>query len=194
MANPFSPLLVACRDLLAAIDEPMAHEFVDHLDRAAEMAAAHDPAPCPFPALDRGLDLATDATRPAVEALVATSAEMPWRRPDSAVVPPGWAHRAATAELVGPDGVITPHTNERFGIFLLDTACDYPDHWHDAEELYLVLAGSGRWTVDETDRTLGAGDWSRTPSGAHHAILTTDQPVFAVYGWSGDTSYDSYDF
>jgi mannose-6-phosphate isomerase-like protein (cupin superfamily) len=56
------------------------------------------------------------------------------------------------------------------------------------------LAGSGDWTVGEATRTLRAGDYSRTPSQAHHAIRTTDQPVFTVYGWSGDTSYDNYRF
>lgn len=182
------------RALLATIDEPMAREFGGLLDRAAQLVASDDPAPCPFPALERAGELATATTRPAIDALLAAAPELPWRRPDPDVVPPGWAHRAATAELVGPEGVIAPATNERFGVFLLDTECDYPDHWHDAEELYLVLAGSGQWTVDDSVRTLRAGDYSRTPSGAHHAIVTTAQPVFTVYGWSGDTSYDTYGF
>lgn len=180
--------------LLEGIDEAMAQEFAGLLERAATIDPTADRAPCPFPELERGLDLANDATRPAVEALIAASPVMPWRRPDPAVVPPGWAERAATVEVIGPDGAIAPLTNERFGIFLLDTECDYPDHWHDAEELYLVLAGSGQWTVGDTVRTLSAGDYSRTPTRAHHAILTTDQPVFTIYGWSGDTSYDSYGF
>ena len=172
----------------------MAREFVGLVDRAVDLASTADPAPCPFPDLERGIALANDTTRPAVDALIAAAPVMPWRRPDAAVVPPGWADRAATVELIGPDGAIAPLTNERFGIFLLDTECDYPDHWHDAEELYVVLAGSGQWTVDDAFRTLCAGDYSRTPTRAHHAILTTDQPVFTVYGWSGDTSYDTYGF
>lgn len=189
-----SSFLRAVRSVLAAIDEPMAYEFVGLLDRAMQTEPSDDPAPCPFPDLERGVDLANDSTRPAVEALLAASPVMPWRRPDPAVVPPGWADRAATVELIGPDGAIAPQTNERFGVLVLDTACDYPDHWHDAEELYVVLAGSGEWTVNGVSRTLGAGDHSRTPTRAHHSILTTDQPAFTIYGWSGDTSYDSYGF
>ncbi len=189
-----SSFLHEVRTVLATIDEPMAREFVGLLDRAADITPAGDPTPCPFPDLERAASMASAATQPSIDALLAAAPEMPWRRPDPAVVPPGWAHRAATVEVIGPDGAIPPATNERFGIFLLDTECDYPDHWHDAEELYVVLAGSGDWTVGEATRTLRPGDHSRTPSQAHHAIRTSDQPVFTVYGWSGDTSYDTYRF
>ena len=189
----FAAFLREIRLLLAATDEPMAQEFVALLELAAGITPASDPAPCPVPDLARARDLAAASTRPAIDALLASTDEMHWNRPDPAHVPPGWAHRSATIEIIGVDGAITPETNERFGVFVLDTACDYPNHWHDAEEFYLVLAGSGDWTVGDTTRTLMAGDFSRTPSRAHHAIVTHDQPVFTVWGWSGDdTSFDSY--
>ncbi|MGB1504603.1 MAG: dimethylsulfonioproprionate lyase family protein [Acidimicrobiales bacterium] len=190
-----SSFLREVRALLETIDESMAQEFVSLLDRAAAMTPLTDPAPCPVPDLARARDLATPATCPAIDALLASAGELRWSRPDPAVVPPGWAHRSATTEIIGSEGAIAPATNERFGIFLLDTGCDYPDHWHDAEEFYLVLAGSGDWTIGDTTRTLTAGDYSRTPSRAHHAIITRDRPVFTVWGWSGDdTTFDSYRF
>ena len=190
----FATFLREVRRLLETIDEPMAQEFVGLLERAASVAPEHVASACPLPDLERARELAAPTTRPSIAALLAVASELPWRTPDPTVVPPGWAHRAATAELVGPDGAIHPATNERFGIFLLDTECNYPNHWHNAEEFYLVLAGSGEWTIDSTNRTLGAGEYGRTPSRSHHAIVTRDEPVFTVYGWSGDTSYHSYGF
>jgi hypothetical protein len=50
------------------------------------------------------------------------------------------------------------------------------------------------WTVgDETTRS-SAGSYIRTPSQAVHRIITDDEPVLTVWGWSGDTSFDSYGY
>ena len=54
-----------------------------------------------------------------------------------------------------------------------------------------MLAGSAVWTVgDETTRS-SAGSYIQTPSQAVHRIITDDEPVLTVWGWSGDTSFDS---
>ena len=109
-------------------------------------------------------------------------------------MPPGWAHSAAAAELLGPDGSITGPDSERFGLFFLNPGVTYPDHWHDADEFYFVLAGSAAWTVGDETTCSSAGSYIRTPSQAVHRIITDDEPVLTVWGWSGDTSFDSYGY
>ena len=178
--------------LLAAAEGPMADEFTSIV--AAALEGRTDAAAAPFP-LDDEPDLAplaSPTTLAATRAVVA--APLPWQQPPTDVVPPGWAHRAAACELIGPDGAIAGQGPERFGLFYLAADLDYPDHWHDAEEFYLVLAGSAEWTVAGATDHHGAGGWSHTPTKAVHRIVTRDQPLLAAWGWAGDTSYDSYGY
>lgn len=185
-------LLRELQALLTTVDEPMAKAFVPILERASPITWS--PAPTPFP-LDDVPDLAAlanDATRVATQTI--TDAPLPWSQPPAEMVPPGWAHRAAACELVGPDGVISGLGDERCGIFYLSAGLEYPYHWHDAEEFYFVLAGSADWTVDGVTTRRAAGDWSHTPERAVHQIVTHDEPVLAAWGWAGDTRWDTYGY
>jgi mannose-6-phosphate isomerase-like protein (cupin superfamily) len=46
-----------------------------------------------------------------------------------------------------------------------------------AEELYLVLAGSGVAVLDGVEHVLRAGDFLRLPPGTTHAFITGDEPL-----------------
>ena len=170
----------------------MADEFASIVTSALEHPPTADAMPFPVDDAPDLAPVAADTTLTAVRA--AANAPLPWGRPPDGVVPPGWAHRAAACELVGPDGAITGLGPERFGLFFLSDDLEYPDHWHNAEEFYLVLAGSADWTVDGVTTRRHAGEWSYTPVQAVHRIVTHDQPVLAAWGWAGDTSFDSYDY
>ena len=57
-----------------------------------------------------------------------------------------------------------------------------PPHSHtDNEECVYVLEGTLRYSVDETSRDLGPGDWMSTPPGStHHFINKSEAPVRAL--------------
>ncbi len=196
MRHPVGSFLAQCSHLLEAVDEPMAQRFASLLAAAADTDGDPSELASPFPLgprPDMGA-IATARTAAALAGLVAADPHIGWRHPPEEHVPPGWAHSAAAAELLGPDGSITGPDSERFGLFFLNPGVTYPDHWHDADEFYYVLAGSAVWTVDGEITRSSAGSYIRTPSQAVHRIITDDEPVLTVWGWSGDTSFDSYGY
>ena len=124
--------------LLEAVDEPMAQRFASLLAAAADTDGDPSELASPFPLgprPDMGA-IATARTAAALAGLVAADPHIGWRHPPEEHVPPGWAHSAAAAELLGPDGSITGPDSERFGLFFLNPGVTYPDHWHDADEFY----------------------------------------------------------
>ena len=196
MRHPVGSFLAQCSHLLEAVDEPMAQRFASLLAAAADTEGGPSELASPFPLglrPDMGA-IATARTAAALAGLDAADPHIGWRHPPEEHVPPGWAHSAAAAELLGPDGSITGPDSERFGLFFLNPGVTYPDHWHDADEFYYVLAGSAVWTVDDETTRSAAGSYIRTPSQAVHRIITDDEPVLTVWGWSGDTSFDSYGY
>ena len=196
MRHPVGSFLAQCSHLLEAVDEPMAQRFASLLAAAADTEGGPSELASPFPLglrPDMGA-VATARTAAALAGLDAADPHIGWRHPPEEHVPPGWAHSAAAAELLGPDGSITGPDSERFGLFFLNPGVTYPDHWHDADEFYYVLAGSAVWTVDDEITRSSAGSYIRTPSQAVHRIITDDEPVLTVWGWSGDTSFDSYGY
>ena len=196
MRHPVGSFLAQCSHLLEAVDEPMAQRFASLLAAAADTEGDPSELASPFPLglrPDMGA-VATARTAAALAGLDAADPHIGWRHPPEEHVPPGWAHSAAAAELLGPDGSITGPDSERFGLFFLNPGVTYPDHWHDADEFYYVLAGSAVWTVDDEITRSSAGSYIRTPSQAVHRIITDDEPVLTVWGWSGDTSFDSYGY
>ena len=196
MRHPIGSFLAECSHLLEAVDEPMAQRFASLLAAAADTDGDPSERASPFPLgprPDMGA-IATARTAAALAGLDAADPHIGWRHPPEEHVPPGWAHSAAAAELLGPDGSISGPDSERFGLFFLNPGVTYPDHWHDADEFYYVLAGSAVWTVDDETTRSSAGSYIRTPSQAVHRIITDDEPVLTVWGWSGDTSFDSYGY
>ena len=74
------------------------------------------------------------------------------------------------------------------GFLLLGDKVTYPQHWHQAEEIYLPICGDAEWYRED----LG---WQKQPAGSliHHAsnirhgTRTTGEPMIALYVWrSGD--------
>ncbi len=188
----FNGILTEARSMLAGVDEAMAQAFVTLIDTTMNGDIITSSQPFPLDDKPDLVALANDHTRSIVQTIEDTSPEINWWQSSAERVPPGWQHRSAATELIGPEGSIVGSGTERFGLFYLSANIDYPNHWHNAEEFYLILAGSGEWTIDGVTKRNGPGDYSRTPSLAHHRIVTGDTPMLAMWGWSGDTSFDSY--
>ncbi len=93
--------------------------------------------------------------------------------------------RYGWTELIGLRG---PMASERIacGFLLLGPRIDYPAHSHEAEELYIPLAGAALWQRGELGFELqhpGATILHR--AWEPHAMRTRDEPMLALYVWKG---------
>ena len=79
------------------------------------------------------------------------------------------------------------------GVLMLGPDTEYPAHSHEAEELYLPLAGRAWWRAGESDwRLREAGTWIHHPAWTIHAMRTGAEPLLAAYVWrAGDLSAKS---
>jgi Dimethlysulfonioproprionate lyase len=79
------------------------------------------------------------------------------------------------------------------GVLLLGPDTEYPDHSHEAEELYLPLAGHAFWRSGPSDwRLRPPGEWIHHSSWTAHAMRTSQEPLLAAYLWrAGDLTAKS---
>jgi len=98
-------------------------------------------------------------------------------------------------QIVGPSCRI-PHEEFRLGLFLLPGNSVYPNHQHSPDEVYIVLAGSGDWSLNRGvfyNKT--AGNIIDIPSMTIHAMRTSVTPALMLWSWTGDDiSPGSYRF
>jgi quercetin dioxygenase-like cupin family protein len=100
----------------------------------------------------------------------------------------------AYCQVLGP-GAILPHNEIRCGLFFLPAGSNYPNHVHGADEIYIVVAGSGEWSLQcgqcEQKET---GDIIEVPSMTVHALLTRKRSALMLWSWTGDITLDRYRF
>ncbi len=92
-------------------------------------------------------------------------------------------------EVAGREGVVDA-PDLRVGLYIQAPGVDYPSHAHDAEELYLVLAGTARWQrgwggSDEPFTAAPPGETRHHRAAEPHAMITGDQPLLALWVWRG---------
>lgn len=137
----------------------------------------------------RGLArLAAPRTRGLVEGTEALAYELDWRQ---TYAPADFGERFLDNygynEWIGQRGAFVSD-RVACGVLLLGAETEYPDHSHEAEELYLPLAGRAFWRVAGSDWRLRApGTWIHHPSWTPHAMRTEQEPLLAAYVWrAGD--------
>jgi mannose-6-phosphate isomerase-like protein (cupin superfamily) len=98
---------------------------------------------------------------------------------------PDLGNRMGWGEILGPEA---PYHDEHFcfGFTLLGKNTLYPAHYHPATELYVVLSGLAVWTLDGVSKVRGPGEFILHPSNHVHSMQTKDEPLLALYTWSGD--------
>ena len=171
----------ACRrtaHLLHSIDTTISIEPIQPM-------SSHD-TPCCLP--DSILELLqTVSSVPTVTGIAALTQDLQWHESARSHTP--------YSQLIGPTGLIK-HQSFRVGLFALIPDIDYADHAHPADEVYIVLAGSGSWSLDGGPyQVKRAGDIIEIPSMMTHAMRTGTTPALTVYSWSGDdVSLDHYRF
>jgi Dimethlysulfonioproprionate lyase len=185
------PIVVALRELLASAEE--AESFIHDWPR--ELIARPVVArPLPVVAALNGLSrYAAPGTRALVDAIAALAGELDWRQTYTVadfgrrfLDNYGWSEWIGERGAFVSDGVAC-------GVLMLGADTEYPAHSHEAEELYLPLAGRAWWRSGAADWRLRApGAWIHHPSWTVHAMRTEREPLLAAYVWrAGDLSAKS---
>jgi quercetin dioxygenase-like cupin family protein len=133
------------------------------------------------------MDLLEHSTPALAHALALVGADLPWRysydpRPDH----PGLEQRMAWTEVVGPPQSLFLSHEVSFGLTLIAPHTLYPSHFHPAVELYHVVAGTAEWQLDGRWSLRPPGSLILHPNNAEHAMRTGDEPLLALYSWSGE--------
>ncbi len=176
--------ITAARALLDGMDGA-----VPFLESWPDLEATRPVAPCWLPVLswrDEARRLAVPATAPLVAALTAEADALAWQQSYTAAdFGAAFLQRYGWTELVGLRGPI-PSRTIACGILMLGPDIDYPAHAHEAEELYVPLAGTAWWTRgDEAPVERPAGTPIHHPSWVPHAMQTGAEPLLALYVWRG---------
>lgn len=88
-------------------------------------------------------------------------------------------------ELFGPTGHFVTE-NLRGYIAYWGRGLYYPWHRHEAEEIYCVITGSGKFAIDGSeDRQLYSGDCQFHASNQPHALTMNEGPILALVLWRG---------
>ncbi|GHF34849.1 dimethylsulfonioproprionate lyase family protein [Seohaeicola zhoushanensis] len=92
----------------------------------------------------------------------------------------------AYVELVGPEGHFESPEMSAYLLYM-GPNMHYRRHWHEAEELYYIIAGEAEFQVDgEAPALLGAGDSRLHMSNQPHQTWTRDSAVVCLVLWRGE--------
>jgi hypothetical protein len=191
--EPALRLLVAALRTLLETAAPAADRFLRDWPReliARPVVARSLPVVSALQGVSR---FAGPATLALVEAIEALAGELDWRQTyGSADFGERFLDNYGWSEWIGERGAFA---GEKIacGVLLLGPEIEYPAHSHEAEELYLPLAGRAYWRSDGTDwRVREPGTWIHHPSWTSHAMRTGAEPLLAAYLWrAGDLSAKS---
>ncbi len=181
-ASPAASLALAAKTLLDTMvpARPFLQDWPEFLvRRRAE--------PRRLPVLD-WLDAAqpSPATAPLVRAIVDHADALSWQQTYGAAdFGAAFLDRYGWTEFIGLRGPI-PSTELACGLLMLGPNIEYPAHAHEAEELYLPLAGSASWMRgDEGHALRPVGVPIHHPPWMPHAMRTQSEPLLALYVWRG---------
>jgi hypothetical protein len=184
--------VVAIRELLqagGAEAEAFLHDWPRELV-ARPLVARSIPVVASLQGMSR---FAAPQTKALVDAIAALADELDWRQTYSrADFGQRFLDNYGFSEWIGERGAFTSDAIA-CGVLLLGPDTEYPAHSHEAEELYLPLAGHALWRAGESDwRLREAGEWIHHPAWTIHAMRTGAEPLLAAYFWrAGDLSAKS---
>lgn len=133
---------------------------------------------------------------PVVTQFVAHRASRQWEQTYSAtdgVVGDDMLASYGFAEIVGPRGPFVS-TNIRGGIGLYGPNMTYPLHRHGPDEVYVVVSGTARFTVDGAVSSRGPGDVVHVPSLTEHGFTTNGAPLVVLYLWQNGSLRETSTF
>lgn len=180
---PIQALLGAISALHAAT--PVLRDFMPWPSDIAPTGLAPHPIPA-LPLIARTPGAASPDTAPLLSAVHSALAHMHWHLLYSKdEVGAHFLSRYGFCEVIGPRGHFTSSQTRVFFCYF-GSGLWYPRHEHAAEELYFVISGSARLSVDaKPDLIAHAGDARLHGPHEPHALETTDNPMLALIYWRG---------
>jgi hypothetical protein len=177
-------LFDAAKAFLASLQDPLLEPFLADWPVAAQRRTVQ---PSSLPVLTWLPKVNGDAppeSSPLVTELSRAAPHMAWRQtyhlPD---VDAEFLRNYGWTEIVGLQGEF-PSTRIACGFLLLGPATRYPRHRHEAEEIYVPLAGTASWQQgDGIWRDKAPGTVVHHASDEPHAMRTDQQPLLAIYLW-----------
>lgn len=75
------------------------------------------------------------------------------------------------------------------GLFLMGKNQLYPEHYHPAWETWIILSGNAKWKLEDGSwEVRRPGDYFTYTENQVHATKTEDEPLLALWAWTGDLS------
>jgi Dimethlysulfonioproprionate lyase len=192
LAELLAPLVNLLRQLLETAGAE-AEAFIRDWPRelvARPVVARSLPVVAALPGLSR---FAAPGTRALVDGIAALAGELDWRQTyTEADFGQRFLDNYGWSEWIGERGAFVSDAIA-CGVLLLGPDTEYPAHSHEAEELYLPLAGCALWRAGASDWRLRApGERIHHPSWTVHAMRTAREPLLAAFIWrAGDLSAKS---
>ncbi len=148
-----------------------------------------DLRPAPISATDLVRDIDVDGgapTRDLTAAIKATAHLAQWKHTyTEEEVGADFLSKYGYYELFGPTGHF--HSTQLRGyVGYWGAGLNYDWHSHQAEELYLTLAGGAVFRIDGDDTYVGPNQTRQHSSWQSHAMTTTDQPILTFVLWRGE--------
>lgn len=122
-----------------------------------------------------------------VHGFMAIEPESPWIQTEHYRVSLGddYMDNYGYVTLVG-DRAILKHDRIACGFFVIGPGRHYPEHHHEAEEVYHPLSGDTLWSLNGEPGTPRAiGEAVHNPPWQLHEMTTRETPLFALYCWRG---------
>jgi len=184
-------LLDAVRNFALEQEDPMVEKFKASIRDWGDQWIDVERVQLPVAGfLDDALPRAIPQTRGLLEIFGRHRGRLRWEqsyKKEDGVVSAAMLAAYGFAEIIGKQG---PFVSDRIraGIGIYGLNIDYPRHQHQAEEVYIVLAGSAEFKVgDSAEVTSRAGDVIFVASNTPHGFRTCDQGLVIYYLWqAGD--------
>jgi len=150
---------------------------------------ATDLRPKQIPATDQVRELKVSGgagTEPLVAAIKATTHLAQWKRTyTDEDVGAEFLSRYGYYELFGPTGHFCSNQLRGYVVYW-GPGLEYDWHSHQAEELYLTLAGGALFKIEGDEVFLEPGQTRNHDSWQSHSMITTDQPILTFILWRGE--------
>ncbi len=177
------------RDVRSLLRQALPARHRDWLAMLPDAPVARRTDPGDLPVLEwlsRTRSCAAPETQALVDVIAVLGASLPWGQSYTAADFGGdFQTRYGFMELIGPRGPFVAD-DVACGLLLFAPETEYPQHRHEAEEIYFVLAGTAAWRAGTDDYgAVPPGDVLHRRSWGPHATRMGAEPMLALYLWRG---------
>jgi len=184
-------LLDAVRRFAVDHEHPQIAQFKPSILDWGDSWRSVEPADLPVSAaLTAVAECAASNIKPLLQTFARHSHRLRWEqsyRKQDALVPDAMLDAYGFAEIIGLRG---PFVSDRIraGIAIWGAHLDYPQHQHQAEEIYVLLSGSAEFSfAGNAAQTRRAGDVVFVESNRRHGFRTGEECLVVYYLWqAGD--------